>query len=155
MDVTAHFDHPRLLKEHRWSLLAFIEGDLKTLGAREGIDVVVDLVVVGKVHFCAHHNRQEGRDKLLVHLIHNGCARARRERLPRRRGLHKNDRLGDSLSILSYHAAPDLGSRGGGNEERGCNQSNEEQKSNALCALHCCCALPSVAEAVAQLPAIV
>jgi hypothetical protein len=70
MDIATDFDCADLVKEYRSGFFPLIEWQLKTLCARERIDMVVDLVVVWETHFRADHDRQKEWDKFLIDLIH-------------------------------------------------------------------------------------
>jgi len=70
MNIAADFDCTDLVKEYRRGVLSLIEWQLKTLRAGERIDMMMNLIVVGEMHFRANHNRENGRDKGLIDLIH-------------------------------------------------------------------------------------
>src|SRR3990167_9266678 len=90
MNIAAQRHHPRGIEQHRLTGRAFVQAQLKTLGRREGIDVMTDIVAIGEAHRNAGAHRQYMGHKLLGPLIHHpwrGRLRAARGALQRQHGV--------------------------------------------------------------------
>ena len=53
-----------------WRGLSDVEGDIECLGQTEGINVMLNVILIGKAHGTSHRDHREGREKLAV-LLNN------------------------------------------------------------------------------------
>ena len=88
--------------------------------------MMMDLIVIGEMHFGTNNDRQNGRDKGLIDLIHYRELLVRWQRNSSGEGLHENYCLGNTFTVLSNDTTCDLYGRGW------CHKKESQQKNKRM-----------------------
>jgi hypothetical protein len=87
--------------ELNWRGLSDVEGDVKCLGQTEGINMMLDVILIRKANGASHGNDREGREKLAVLLNNLQLDRGRRIFLSRL--LYPNNSAFHGATGLIFH----------------------------------------------------